>query len=184
MLGGVSSKLRRIASALGAVLAVTLAFQVVAVANATTVGFAYLVAILLVAAAWGLTESVIASIAATIGFSYFFLPPLRTFAIADPENWIALFTFLISALIASQLSDRAKRRTIEARTRQLEMERLYALSRSIMLMDPGEPVGSYITREIARVCEIPAVGLYDRTNESIYYEGDEDVAYLQSKLRA
>jgi len=179
----VRSKLRRIAGALGAVLAVTLAFQAIAVANATTVGFTYLVAILLVAAAWGLTESVIASIAATIGFSYFFLPPLRTFAIADPENWIALFTFLISALIASQLSDRAKRRTIEARTRQLEMERLYALSRSIMLMDPGEAVGSYITREIARVCEIPAVALYDRTNESMYYEGRENFGYLQSKLR-
>ncbi len=180
---GVGSRLKRVAGALGAVLAVTLAFQVIAVANATTVGFAYLVAILLVAAAWGLTESVIASIAATIGFSYFFLPPLRTFAIADPENWIALFTFLISALIASQLSDRAKRRTIEARTRQIEMERLYALSRAIMLMNPEEPVGSYITREIARVCEIPAVALYDRTNESIYYEGEADLSYIQSKLR-
>jgi two-component system, OmpR family, sensor histidine kinase KdpD len=180
---GVSSKAKRIAGALGAVLAVTLVFQIIAVVNATTVGFAYLVAILLVAAAWGLTESVIASLAATVGFSYFFLPPVRTFAIADPENWIAMFTFLISALIASQLSDRAKRRTIEARTRQIEMERLYALSRAIMLMAPGEPVGSYITREIARVCEIPAVALYDRPNESIYYEGEEDVAYLQSKLR-
>jgi two-component system, OmpR family, sensor histidine kinase KdpD len=180
---GVGSKLKRIAGAVGAVFAVTLLFQVVPVVNATTVGFAFLVAILLVAAAWGLTESVVASIAATIAFSYFFLPPVRTFAIADPENWIALFTFLISALIASQLSDRAKRRAIEARARQVEMERLYALSRAIMLMDPGEPVGSYITREIARVCEIPAVALYDRMNESIYYEGDEDLTYLQSKLR-
>jgi two-component system, OmpR family, sensor histidine kinase KdpD len=179
----VSSKLKRFAGALGAVVAVTAVFQFIAGANATTVGFAYLVAILIVAAAWGLTESVIASIAATIGFSYFFLPPVRTFQIADPENWIALFTFLISSLIASQLSDRAKRRAIEARMRQLEMERLYALSRSIMLMDPGEAVGSYITREIARICETPAVALYDRTNESITYEGDEDVAYLQLKLR-
>jgi two-component system, OmpR family, sensor histidine kinase KdpD len=179
----VSNRLRRIAGALGAVVVVTAAFQAIAVVNATTVGFAYLVAILLVAAAWGLTESVIASFAATMCFSYFFLPPLRTFAIQDPENWIALFTFLISALIASQLSDRAKRRTIEARTRQVEMERLYALSRSIMLMDLEQPVGSYITREMARVCEIPAVALYDRSNDLIYYEGDEDLTYLQSKLK-
>jgi two-component system sensor histidine kinase KdpD len=183
MLRAVSNKPTRVAGAIGAVLLVTLVFRAIAVANATTVGFAYLIAILLVAAAWGLSESVAASIAATVCFSYFFLPPVGTFAIADPENWIALFTFLISALIASQLSDRAKRRTIEAKTRQVEMERLYALSRAIMLMDPAQSVGGYITREVARICEIPAVALYDRNTESVHYEGTEELTYLQSKLR-
>src|SRR2546428_9105392 len=119
----------------GAVALVTLLCKAIAVANATTAGFAYLITVLLVAASWGVAESVVASIAATVFFNYFFLPPVGTVAIADPENWVALFTFLISSLIASQLSNRAKRRTVEARTRQLEMERLYALSRAIMTMD-------------------------------------------------
>src|SRR5262245_43224401 len=102
------------AATIAAVLLVTLAFRMVAIVNATTVGFAYLITILVVAASWGIAESVVASIAATICFNYFFLPPLGTWAIADPENWVALLTFLISSLIASELSNRAKRRTVEA----------------------------------------------------------------------
>src|SRR5215471_2716136 len=111
-----------------------------AIFNATTVGFAYLIAILLIAASWGIAESVLASVAATICFNYFFLPPVGTWAISDPENWVALFAFLISSLIASDLSNRAKRRTAEASTRRMEMEKLYALSRSILLMNGDAPI--------------------------------------------
>src|SRR5881296_411560 len=107
-----------LAAALGAVVFVTAVFQEIAVINATTVGFAYLITVLLIAASWGLAESVVASVTATVCFNYYFLPPVGAWTIADPENWVALFAFLASALIASQLSDRAKRRTIEAGSRQ------------------------------------------------------------------
>jgi len=168
---------------MAAVLLVTFVFKAIAVVNATTVGFAYLITILLVAAWWGLSESVVASITATICFSYFFLPPVGTLAVADSENWIALLTFLISSLIASQLSDRAKRRTIEAKTRQVEMERLYALSRSIMVTDPEEPIGNRIAAELARICEIRGVAIYDKTTEAIYCGGQEEMTQLHSKLK-
>ncbi|HYR84599.1 MAG TPA: ATP-binding protein [Terriglobia bacterium] len=169
--------------AVAAVLLVTFVFQTISVVNATTVGFAYLITILLVAASWGLSESVVASVTATICFSYFFLPPVGALTIADPENWVALLTFLISSLIASQLSDRAKRRTIEAKTRQVEMERLYALSRSIMMVDPDEPIGNRIAVELARICEIPGVAIYDRNREAVYAGGQEETMQLQTKLK-
>lgn len=173
----------RFAAGITAVLLVTLVFKEIAVVNATTVGFAYLITVLLVAASWGLSESIVASITATVCFNYFFLPPVGTWAIADPENWIALFAFLVSSLIASQLSDRAKRRAIEARTRQVEMERLYALSRAIMLMDSNQAVGGYIAKELARICEIPAVAIYDRTSDAVYFGGQEELFQIQGKLR-
>jgi len=165
------------AAALAAVVLVTLIFQAIPGVNALTVGFGYLITILVVAASCGLLESIITSLAATICFSYFFLPPVRTLAIADPENWVALFTFLISSLIASQLSDRARRRTVEARSRQVEMERLYALSRAIMLMDGNQPVGARLAEELARICEIPAVGIYDRSSEAFYYGGRTEISF-------
>jgi two-component system sensor histidine kinase KdpD len=164
------------AAALAAVILVTAVFQAITAVNALTVGFGYLITILVVAASCGLAESVITSVTATICFSYFFLPPIGTLAIADPENWVALFTFLISSLIASQLSDRAKRRTIEARSRQVEMERLYALSRAIMLMDGNQPFGAHLAQELARICEIPAVAIYDRSSEAFYYGGRNEVS--------
>src|ERR1700733_9573091 len=59
--------------------------------NATTAGFAYLLAVLLVATLWGLVESVVASVTAVVSFNFFFLPPIFTLTISDPQNWVALF---------------------------------------------------------------------------------------------
>ena len=172
-----------LAAACGAVVFVTAVFQEIAVINATTVGFAYLITILLIAASWGFAESVLASIVATICFSYFFLPPVGAWAIADPENWIALFAFLISSLIASQLSNRARRRTAEASTRRIEMERLYALSRSIMLMNGDQPIGGQIAEELARIYEIPTVAIYDRAGDMVYRSGSDGIPELESRLK-
>ena len=77
--------------------------------NATTAGFAYLVLVLLIASTWGFVESALASIAATLSFNFFFLPPVGTLTIADPQNWVALFSFLTTSLMASRLSSKAKR---------------------------------------------------------------------------
>src|SRR5213593_2955812 len=74
----------------------------IAIVNATTAGFAYLIAVLIVAASWGIAESIVASIVATFCLNFFFLPPVGTWAIAEPENWVALFAFLVSALITSE----------------------------------------------------------------------------------
>ena len=123
----------RIIAALGLVAAITFFFSRVAPVNDTTAGFVYLVAILLIATAGGLIESTIASVVAMLCFNYFFLPPIGTFTVADPRNWVALFAFLATSLIASQLSARAKRRTKDAIDRQNEIERLYSLSRALLL---------------------------------------------------
>src|SRR5215472_633700 len=112
----------RVLTSLAVIGAITFVFFRVFPVNATTTGFFYLVAILMIATAGGLVESTIASIAAMLCFNYFFLPPIGTLTVADPQNWVALFAFLATSLIASQLSARAKRRTKEAIARQHEVE--------------------------------------------------------------
>ena len=93
--------------------------------NPTTVALAFLLIVLFVATAWGSKPAVMASILGLACFNYFFLPPLGTFAIADPHNWIALLAFLITAVTVGQLSARAKRRADEADVARREIERLY-----------------------------------------------------------
>src|SRR5215471_5059160 len=158
-------------ASLGAVVLVTLVFGTIALVNATTVGFAYLITVLLIAASWGLVESVLSSILAALCFSYYFLPPFG-FAIAAPEDWIALAAFLLSSLVASNLSSRARRRTDEANARQAEMEKLYALSRAIMLMGGDQPIGYQLAREVVQICQIPAVAIYDRAADMVYGSGE------------
>jgi two-component system, OmpR family, sensor histidine kinase KdpD len=152
-----------------------------AIVNVTTVGFAYLVAILLVAAWWGMAASLVASIVATVCFNYFFLPPIGTWAIEDSENWVALFALLATSLIASDLSNRARRRTVEANARKAEMERLYALSRAVLTMNDGEPVVPRIARELVRICAIPSVAIYDCVTDVVHVEGVQHGVDLRLK---
>jgi two-component system sensor histidine kinase KdpD len=97
-------------------------------ANATTAGFVYLVAVLLAAARFGFAASVAASLAATACYNFYFLPPVGTWTIADPANWVALAAFLITSVLVSRLVAREQRRAEEAEARRKEMEALYELS--------------------------------------------------------
>jgi two-component system sensor histidine kinase KdpD len=151
--------------------------------NPTTVGFLYLVSILLIATSWGLVEAIAASVLATLCFNLFFFPPIGALRIDDPLNWVALIAFLITSITASQLSDRARRRTREALNRQLEMERLYAVGRAILLADLQRSLGEQIVREIARIYDLPSVGLYDRTSDAIHQAGPEEVPNVTTRLR-
>ena len=93
--------------------------------NHTTVALALLLVVLFVATAWGSKPAVVAALLGVASFNFFFLPPVGTFTIADPENWIALLAFLITAITTGQLSARAKQRAEEATAAHEETERLY-----------------------------------------------------------
>jgi two-component system sensor histidine kinase KdpD len=93
--------------------------------NSTTVGFGFLLAVLFVAIIWGSMPALFASVLAMLSFNFFFLPPFHTFTIADPQNWMALTAFFITALAVGQLSARAKRRAEEAEAGRIEIRRLY-----------------------------------------------------------
>lgn len=94
--------------------------------NQITVALALLLIVLFVATAWGPKPAILASLLGGACFNFFFLPPLHTFTIADPENWIAVIAFLITAITVGQLSSRAKLRADEATDARKEIERLYS----------------------------------------------------------
>ncbi|HVC21192.1 MAG TPA: DUF4118 domain-containing protein [Vicinamibacterales bacterium] len=102
------------------------------VTNVTTVALAFLLVVLVLAARARLRSAVIASVVAMLLFNFFFLPPVGTFTIADPQNWIALLAFLAVALVASNLSYAARARASEAFARRDELARLFDLSRDVL----------------------------------------------------
>jgi two-component system, OmpR family, sensor histidine kinase KdpD len=151
--------------------------------NAATAGFAYLLAVLIVATVWGLAEATVASVVGVLCLNFFFIAPLFTFTVADPENWVGLFAFLATSIVASQLSTRAQQRAAEALDRQRDMERLYALSRSILLTDPNQAVAKQIVRSMAEAFEIRGAALFDRASGEIHYTGLEDLPEVNDRLR-
>ncbi|HKY60249.1 MAG TPA: DUF4118 domain-containing protein, partial [Gemmatimonadota bacterium] len=114
-----------ILAGLGAVL-VTLVGRWTA-ANAATAGFLFLLLVLGVSVRRGLGGGLAASMAATLCYNLFFLPPVGTLTIADPANWVALGTFLVTSVVASRLVVRARSRAEEAQRSATETQILYDL---------------------------------------------------------
>jgi two-component system sensor histidine kinase KdpD len=151
--------------------------------NATAAGFVYLLAVLILATTWGLIDATVASLISVVCLNFFFMPPVGTLTIADPQNWFALVTFLATAIIASQLSNHAKQRAQEAEDHRLEMERLYAVSRAILLTESAQPTAKQIAHQIAQVFDCRGVALYDRISEETHHAGPEDIPGIQVQLR-
>ena len=93
--------------------------------NPTTVALGLLLVVLFVATGWGSRPAVLASLLGVMCFNFFFLPPVGRWTIDDPDNWVALVAFLVTAVTAGQLSARANRRAAEADAGRREIERLY-----------------------------------------------------------
>jgi two-component system, OmpR family, sensor histidine kinase KdpD len=125
----------RYAICAAATAAVVLVYRHPVRVNHTTVALTFLLMVLWVAAYWGFRFSVFLAVLAALAFNYYFLPPLGMFTVADPQNWVALFAFLVTAGIASQLADRARRQTADAVQRRRDVERLYAFSQRLLATD-------------------------------------------------
>ena len=137
--------------------------------NLATVGFVFLLAILLVSATWGLRCAIFMAVVATLFYNFFFLPPIFTFTIADPQNWIALLAFLLTAIIGSQLSERARRRTREANQRRKEVERLYALSQQVLMADNVFELLNKLPAYIADIFGAAGVALFLENKQKTYF---------------
>ncbi len=96
-------------------------------ANPTTVALVLFTLVLFVAAWRGTAGGIMASLLATACLNFFFLPPLHTWTIAEPEDWIALGCFLVGSVLAGRLVARVRRQAAEAEARRREIEALYRL---------------------------------------------------------
>ena len=97
----------------------------------TNIALVFLTAILIGAVLEGLGPSLLACFVAMLAYNFFFLPPLYTFTIAEPENVVALFFFAVVAVIASNLAARVRGQALSARLRARQTDDLYQFSRKL-----------------------------------------------------
>lgn len=120
------------AASLGFVALATLAgFALQRILALQNIALVFLTAVLVSAVRLGLWPALFASLAGMLAFNFFFIPPLYTFTITDPENVVALFFFLVVAVIASNLTARVRRQALIARARAKTAEDLYLFARKL-----------------------------------------------------
>ena len=166
-------KLSRFLASILAVAAVLALYRLVLSVNNTTVALSLLLVVLGVSARWGLAEATLASIVAVLGLNYYFLEPVSTFTIEDPQNWVALVAFLVTAVTASQLSERVRRRAAESEERRLEIERLYELVQTMMLRGDARRTIREFVQRVTQVFGCDAAAFYYRPSEEFFRSGPE-----------
>jgi two-component system, OmpR family, sensor histidine kinase KdpD len=154
--------------------------------NPTTVALTFLLSVLVVSARWGLLCSLFQAIIATAAFNYYFLPPVGTFTISDTQNWVALFVFLTTAVIASELSERARKQTDEAVRRRQDLERLYRFSQQLLIADNILQLLNAMPQYVIDSFGVSAAAIYIPGKGDIYRSGietrDLDAEHLKSVI--
>jgi two-component system sensor histidine kinase KdpD len=163
----------------------------IGIGKATIPALTYLLIVLVTATASRLWVAIAASLVAVLALNFFFMPPVGTFTLDDPQNWVALFAFLTVSVVASQLSAQARDRAREATARRDEVSRLFDLSRDILLTtDSREAIGQ-LARFIARrfqleytaIC-LPRAGTWEVFDAGSYALKLDDSQLSQALARA
>jgi len=110
-------------------------------------------------------------VVATIAFNYFFLPPVGTLTIADPQNWVALLAFLVTSITGSQFSTRIRKEAMEAHQRRREVERLYRFSRQLLGEGNVIQLMNAIPDYIVESFEVGAAELFLPQKDKFYRSG-------------
>jgi two-component system sensor histidine kinase KdpD len=174
----------RYAAGLLAIFLITAFFRHETGFAVTTVVLGYLLTVLISSALWGLGILVFMSAAATLVLDYYFFPPVGHFNISDPQDWVTLFAFLITAVIGSELSAHARREAEEANRRRTEIERLYEFSQYLMKARDRLELLNEIPKQIVRIFGADAAALYTPENRGIYRAGIEAPQLESNRLRS
>jgi two-component system sensor histidine kinase KdpD len=103
--------------------------------KALTAGLVELVLVMLIAFLCGFPEAAVASVLAVACLDYFYMTPIFSLYARDPQDWISSGIFVTIALTAGHFADRIKRKAIQTETEQSRLERLYLMSRDILMLD-------------------------------------------------
>ena len=140
--------------------------------DVSNVALVLLVAVLAAAVTFGLWPSLFACLVSALAYNFFFLPPLYTFTIAEPENVVTLLVFVLVAAIASNLTARVRMQAIVARQRAATTEDLYRFSRKLTGIATLDDLLWATAYQMAHMLRLHVVLLMPSSNES----GGEELA--------
>jgi len=146
-------------ASVGAMLVTMLIYLLHLYPRIPNISIIYLLVVLALASTRGRYAAILASLVAFLSFDYFLVPPLYVFTINRIEEWIALFVFLVTAILTSQLAVALRERAAQSSRRERETHILYDLLR--LTNRESEPERQLHTISQAIVDAFSSWGVYD-----------------------
>ncbi len=133
------------------------AMAVASLIGPNSVDLLYLIPVIATATIFGLRPALIASISAALAYNFFFLPPIYTFTISDPQNAITFLVLTGVAIVASQLTGRLKREAnIGART-AIENAAIAAFGQRLAGVSDEAGTAAIVCEEVASLLNVSTV---------------------------
>jgi two-component system sensor histidine kinase KdpD len=129
-------------------------------ANATVAAIVLLSGVLAAGALTNSSGAVVASVVGTLCLDYFFVPPIGSITIGNPQGWIVLTVFLAVSLFASKAAARLRQQRDELLASQRETEKLHALGRAI-LMSGGDDLRRAVVNKCMELFSLQEAVLYE-----------------------
>ena len=148
----------------------------------STASFFYLIVVVLQSLAGDFYSSVFVSIASFLCLNYFFVVPIFSFRVNDASDTVALVSFLVSGLVITRLTSRARDAAASEKRQQQETTRLYELAQELLALEPGT-TGAKFLRPFKEKFGLCAVSLFDAVTAKLHLEGDS-LDHLAEKTRS
>jgi class 3 adenylate cyclase/preprotein translocase subunit Sec61beta len=138
----------------------------------TTITYSLLLVILYFAVRWDRLETIVASLVAAAGFLKYFQQPIGSLKASDPESYVAVAGFVITAIIVSQTALSARKRAAEALASKQETERLYELSQTMLASESLQTTVWIATNQIIRIFGGSGAAFYLHSTGEIHRSGE------------
>jgi len=145
--------------------------------NLANISMLYLLAVMSTAVAFGRGPAVFASVSAFLVFDWFFVEPIHQFTVSDPEEWVSLLFFLLTATVTGQLAAGQRQRAQEARQRERDAVVLYDVVRLLGESELDQAVLA-VAERLRRELQLKAVGieLWQPGGEAAWYSAGDAAA--------
>jgi class 3 adenylate cyclase len=140
----------------------------------TTVTYTLLLLILFFAIRWDRLETILAAIVGAAAFDYYFQAPAFAFKPTDPQSYIAVGAFLVTAIVVSQQALNARRRAAEALARKRETECLYQLGQALLASDSSEATVWTAVHQVVPIFGMEGAAFFLRQKETTVRAGKTD----------
>ena len=149
----------------------------------STVTYSLLLAILYFAVRWDRVETIAASVVAAVAFLYYFQPPVRSFKVDDPQSYVTVVGFLLTAIVVSQTALTARKRAAEALERKQETERLYQLGQAMLASESLQTIAYIAVNQTIPIFGLKGAAFHLRPSDEILRAGECD-AIADEELRS
>lgn len=129
------------------------------VAAAISLGVVYLLAVLVMAAFWGVWLGVATAIGSALAFNYFHIEPTGRFTIADGENWVALAVLVVASVVVSWLAEAARARAVEAEQRRREADLAAEMARILLRGDDLDGALLVASSRLSSALDLPSAAI-------------------------